>query len=80
MKPLLTLKELDEVIAVIQKPTDIEALDILLTSIALLITALKKHQQNVIAELLEMYNSASEHNIDVSREAVYQLAMKLSEE
>ena len=74
---LLTLQDFDVAIEIIERPTDVKELDTLTTPIGLIFRGFKQSQVNLINELLEMYDSASEHNIDVSRQAIVDLAHRL---
>ena len=75
---LLTLKEFDEILDIIEKPTGDDGADEIFHRIAQTIKALKQGQLNLINHLLRLYDQAAEHNIDVSRRHIFDLAQQLA--
>ena len=74
---MMNLANLDEVIAHCRKPLGDKEFDEITELIAQTVEIIKESQMEVIDELLTMYLSASEHNVDIGREAIYSLAMRL---
>ena len=75
---ILTLKDFDEAIELIEEVTGNKQLNILTEQIGLIFRTFRSRQTTLINELLEMYDSASEHNIDVNRQAIFQLVQRLA--
>ena len=75
---ILTLKDFDEAIELIEEVTGNKQLNILTEQIGLIFRTFRSRQTTLINELLEMYDSASEHNVDVSRQAIFQLVQRLA--
>ena len=73
-----TLQDFDDAIEVIEKPTDSDEINDLMVSMGLIFRGFRKGQLNLINELLAMYDSASEHNVDIGRTAIFQLAQRLA--
>ena len=73
-----TLQDFDDAIEVIEKSTDSDEINDLMVSIALILRGFKQSQVELINELLTMYDSASEHNVDIGRTAIFQLAQRLA--
>lgn len=67
----------DQVIGVVRLPTDSADLDRLCDQFAQTLTLLREEYVQIAQELLAMYESAAEHNLDVSRQAVYNLAQRM---
>lgn len=74
---MLTLKHFDDSIAQIRRPTGDPSLDRITGLIADVVDSFRDGHSQLIEELLTMYQSAAEHNVDVSRRAIYDLAMRL---
>lgn len=73
----LTLKHFDEAIAAVESPTKDPQLNELCRSLALVIATLRTGYVGVLNELQTMYESAAEHNVDISREAIIRLVEQL---
>ena len=71
---MLTLKNYDLLIEKLTEPTGDEQVDYITARF----TAFRQNQLKIINELLHMYDSASEHNVDVSRHAIFDLAQRLT--
>lgn len=76
---LLTLDHFDQLHhAVVGTTTGDANVDNLCDKIGLGIMSLKEMHLAVITELLTMYDSASEHNVDIGRRAIFDLAQRLA--
>jgi hypothetical protein len=54
-----------------------EQLDSVMVKLAELLEMLRDNQAAIVSDLIAMYEAASEHNIDIDREAVFKLAEQL---
>jgi hypothetical protein len=75
---LLTQKHFDEVTTVLAANTGNEAADEILKKLNGIVEHLKHGHLAIINELLQIYDEASEHNLDVSRTIIYELAQRLA--
>ena len=75
---ILTLGDFDDAIELIEEATTHEGLNEFCALIGTVLRRFRTNQLHVVHELLTMYDSASEHNVDVSRRAVFQLAQRLA--
>ena len=73
----MSIKAYDQSIAKIREPVGDKDIDQILELIAQIVESLKEDYTSVFSELMTMYESASEHNVDVSRMAVYNLARRM---
>lgn len=73
----LTLKHFDDAIAAVASPTADPQLNELCRSLAVVLTTLRTGYVSVLNELQTMYESAAEHNVDISREAIIRLVEQL---
>ena len=77
---MLTLEHYDRAIEVLRKPVKDPVVNEMFESVVVMVETFKQNQINIARELLTMYESASEHNIDVSRVAIFELAKRLLDE
>lgn len=75
---MLTLKHYDKAIEAVRKPTHDETVNQMLEQVAVMLQTFRSTHEQLINELLTMYMSASEHNVDIDRRAIYDLAKRLS--
>lgn len=75
---MMTLKHYDKAIEAVRKPTHDDVVNEMLEQIAVMLQTFRSSHEQLINELLNMYMSASEHGVDISRHAIYDLAKRLS--
>ena len=75
---MMQLKDFDELIEALQGPSGDIQTDKLVHLIITSIQLMRSQHQNLINELLTMYTSASEHNVDISRDAILRLIRELT--
>jgi hypothetical protein len=75
---LLTQRHFDEVLEILKGPTGIEEADEILGKMTEIIAHMKQGHLAVINELLSLYDAHSEHNLDVNRTIIYELAQRLA--
>ena len=73
----MSIKKFNEAIETIRAPTGHSDVDEMLNVIAHIVEHLRNDYLLVFNELMTMYTSAAEHNVDVSRDAIYDLAKRM---
>jgi hypothetical protein len=73
-----TLQNFDKAIKSITKEVEHPELNELCQQFGDLLKQFRQGQLVLINELYEMYDSASEHNVDIGRDAISQLAQRLA--
>ena len=76
---MLTLGKFDDAIEVVTRKTDEPHIDNLCTQLGEVLAHLRGGYGQIINELIAMYESAAEHNVDVSRQALLDLAQRMAE-
>jgi hypothetical protein len=74
---MVNLKTFDQAIRDFRKPLGHPDLDEITVMLAEAVQIFRDSHREVITELLTMYESASEHNVDISRKAIYDLAQRM---
>ena len=73
-----TIQNLDDAIKTITQKVDPPELNDLCQHFGGLLEQFKQGQLALINELLAIYDSASEHNVDVGRDVLFELAQRLA--
>ena len=73
-----TIQNLDDAIKKITQDVEYPELNELCQQFGDLLEAFKQGQLALINELLAIYDSASEHNVDVGRDVLFELAQRLA--
>ena len=77
---MLTLNHFDTAIETITKPTKDPQVNDLCNKVGQILTVMRSGYVDLLKELLTMYETAAEHNVDIGREAILDLVERLSTE